>query len=214
MTIEIVGHSVPPPQVQTGNGRFNAFGTCGACWMPIGVTINLREAPQLGRGTLAELIDEVCDRDSLQALPPRIFEIQIAHTAPAEAAVPAHLPEAAAKTFRAAEATFRNPDAAEVAAMAYRRSVEMALKDRRPDLAGDLRKRIDRLCEDGTIPVILRDWAHEVRLIGNDGAHELDGVSDNDLAAVRGFAEAFLRYFITLPTELELRRAATKKEDV
>lgn len=214
--MEVSGHHIVPQEARQGLS-FNVFATCRQCWQPIGVRAKVRNNDFRSYDDYEGWVETICDLTDNVSISSLNLDISIVHAPERSSSIPEHLPAAAAKAFRAAEATFMNPDAAEVSAMAYRRSVEMALKEKRADLKGPLRSRIDKLRDDGTIPAILQDWAHEVRMIGNDGAHEVDDLRHGDLEAIRGFASAFLRYFISFPTELTMRRQAisegAKSED-
>ncbi|MBY5590844.1 DUF4145 domain-containing protein [Rhizobium leguminosarum] len=66
-------------------------------------------------------------------------------------------------------------------------------------------EHLPELVKQGVLPASLGDWANEIRIVGNDGAHD-DGVNRDDLKAARMFCDSFLRYLITLPKEIELRR--------
>lgn len=122
------------------------------------------------------------------------------------AVAPEHLPDPVRKAFLQAEGNFGRPGFEEAAALMYRRSLEVALKIAYPDLGDGLAKIIKRLVADRHLPEVMADWLTEVRLIGNDGAHELEGVDHQDLIAARGFVETALRYIFTLPTEIAARR--------
>ena len=76
-------------------------------------------------------------------------------------------------------------------------------------LKGDLFTRIDALAKNHDITPAMQDWAHQVRLIGNDAAHDQDEPSDQDIEAVASFTETLLKYLFTLPHEVAARRAAT-----
>jgi hypothetical protein len=57
----------------------------------------------------------------------------------------------------------------------------------------------------GSLTEAMREWAHAIRLHGNDGAHEeIDQQTAQDLA---DFTELFLTYCYTLPGTLTERRA-------
>lgn len=58
----------------------------------------------------------------------------------------------------------------------------------------------------GLLPPSMKEWADQIRLIGNEGAHEPEGLTMDDPIPMRGFTEAFLRYFITIPFQVALRR--------
>jgi hypothetical protein len=105
------------------------------------------------------------------------------------------------------ERNFRTPDCEEAAATMYRRSLDIGLKVAFPDYKGDLNKRIEKLVEAHVLPTSIGDWAHQVRLVGNDGAHDLEGVTRPDLVACRNFVGAVLRYSFSFPKMVADRRA-------
>jgi uncharacterized protein DUF4145 len=51
----------------------------------------------------------------------------------------------------------------------------------------------------------MKSWAHQVRLIGNDAAHEADEPSSDDIDAMAAFTETLLKYLFTLPAEVKAR---------
>jgi len=120
--------------------------------------------------------------------------------------IPAHLPEQVRKAFSQAERNFTLPDCEEAAATMYRRSLDVGLKLAYPDLTGTLYDKIKSLAKSHEIPSTLAEWAHEVRVIGNDGAHDLEGVTKEDVEAARGFIDTILRYLFTLPAQIAARR--------
>jgi Domain of unknown function (DUF4145) len=119
---------------------------------------------------------------------------------------PNHLPASVEKAFLQGEGNFGRPGFEEAAALMYRRALELALKEAYPEQTGSLAQIIRKLVADHRLPAVMGDWLTEIRLIGNDGAHEIDGVTNADLAAARGFVETALRYIFTLPAEIAARR--------
>jgi hypothetical protein len=71
----------------------------------------------------------------------------------------------------------------------------------------DLRGRIDALAANGRITAELQDWAHQIRLGGNDAAHEYDPYSPEEAEEQLDFAELYLTYVYTLPARLAERKA-------
>ncbi|MBW6523418.1 DUF4145 domain-containing protein [Sphingomonas sp. RHCKR47] len=120
--------------------------------------------------------------------------------------IPADLPSEVEKAFSQAEVNRSTPDCEEAAAMMYRRSLELGVKSAYPQLTGSLAARIKTLVRDHHLPATIGDWLDQVRLIGNDGAHEVEGVTRDELIAARGFVDAALRYIFTLPAEVARRR--------
>ena len=89
-----------------------------------------------------------------------------------------------------------------------RRAVQAAVVERGGQ--GDtLFKQIDDLAQQQLITPALREWAHEVRIIGKGGAHadEPDELSDKDAADGLAFTEELLNRLYVVPARLTRRRA-------
>ena len=52
----------------------------------------------------------------------------------------------------------------------------------------------------------MKDWAHAVRLDGNDAVHEEQPFGEDDAKQLASFTEIFLLYAFTLPGMLEVRK--------
>lgn len=120
--------------------------------------------------------------------------------------VPEYLPEAVERAFIQGGTNLALPDHEEAAATMFRRSLDLALKVKFPDMKGDLNAKIKKLADGHVLPQSLVDWAHQVRVIGNDGAHDLDGCDQADATAARDFVDAVLRYLFSLPGMIDARR--------
>lgn len=132
---------------------------------------------------------------------------------PKASSIPDHLPDVVARAFRQGETNLAVEDHAEAAATMFRRALDTGLKIRFPDYDGNLYPKIKKLADDHVIPSSLADWAHEVRGIGNDGAHDLQGCSQGDAEAARDFVDAVLRYLFSLPGMIAARRPGTEIAD-
>lgn len=73
-----------------------------------------------------------------------------------ETPIPEDVPENIGRNFVQAEEAARR-ELRETAGMAYRRSLELTLKDKAPDLKGTLEKRINRLADDGRLTKDMAD---------------------------------------------------------
>lgn len=124
--------------------------------------------------------------------------------------IPNHLPETVAKSLLSGIENMNSKYGNDAAVMMFRRAIENAIKEKHPDINGSLIKKIDTLAEQGIFPETIKDWAHQIRVIGNSGAHELEGVTKEDVTDAYNFTDALLRYLITLPAEVKLRREETK----
>ena len=96
----------------------------------------------------------------------------------------------------------------DIAPMAYRKVLELAAKVLSPEInAWKLEKRIDQMATEHLITPALRDWAHEIRLDGNEGAHGAEAPTEEMVSQIHFFTHAFLLYTFTLPAMIAQRRA-------
>lgn len=88
-----------------------------------------------------------------------------------------------------------------------RRTLE-AIADDKGQKAGPLARRLEALAQTGLLHPTLSEWAKEVRLIGNAGAHfdPLANVSNDDAAQLVKFTGELLRFLYILPSEFDARR--------
>ena len=69
---------------------------------------------------------------------------------------------------------------------------------------GNLKRRLETLQKNGQIDLKLLTWANELRLIGNDAAHDLDiRIQQNDARDAFEFLEAILMYTFLLNERFE-----------
>lgn len=140
------------------------------------------------------------------------FELAEAWPKPPEPRVPAHLPPGTESALLQAERAFARNDT-DAAGMMYRRALETGLKVAFPSVTGTLYARITSLVQSHDLPPAIGEWAHEVRIIGNEAAHDVDSLSAEDMRATRNFVDAVLRYAISLPAEIAIRRAPISPPD-
>ena len=83
---------------------------------------------------------------------------------------------------------------------------------------GKLIEQIDELFKKGKITEALKEFAHEVRLTGNDGAHPgKDGLSDvspKDASDIIEFTREYLHHVYVMPAKLRARRPAAASASV
>jgi hypothetical protein len=92
------------------------------------------------------------------------------------------------------------------ACTAYRKTLDIGLKKYDANLKGTLYERIDTLAARHDITPAMQEWAHQVRLIGNDANHEDQEPKEGDIEAIGGFTETLLKYLFTLPAEVKARK--------
>jgi hypothetical protein len=73
----------------------------------------------------------------------------------------------------------------------------------------NLKEEIDNLADNGILPPIMRQWSHEVRVLGNEGAHPSPGGAGTEAQDAKDIVE-FLTFLLTmtydLPHEIEQYR--------
>jgi hypothetical protein len=96
----------------------------------------------------------------------------------------------------------------EAAGTMYRKALDIGLKIVSPSVTGVLKSRIAELVRQNLLTPSLGEWAQQIRLLGNEAAHEIDQPSREELAALRDFSDLVLRYLFTLPEMVTTRKTA------
>ena len=116
--------------------------------------------------------------------------------------VPEHLPAEIEHHFQ--EGLDALPAATAAAAM-FRKCLELTIKDKCPDARGDLYKKIDHAKGAGVLTDSLADWAHHIRLQGNQAVHDAAPFSKEDAKSLREFTEMVLQYVYTFPERVRIK---------
>jgi hypothetical protein len=120
--------------------------------------------------------------------------------------IPEDVPENVESLYRQARLCFRQ-QAWDAAGMTLRKALDVSTKGLDPSLSGkSLAARIDALHKNGSLTSEIRDWAHEIRLDGNEAAHEEDPTTPEQVASLIEFSNAYLRYVYTLPALVKRNR--------
>lgn len=122
---------------------------------------------------------------------------------PREITAPHATPEAIANTFRSAKRYLlsgRDADF-EAACIMARRGIEQAVNAFGGE-GKNLFQKINNLESKRLIPPAMRDWAHHLRDIGNEGAHG-EAVTKEDAEQAVYFAEMLFTYLYSLPAKME-----------
>ena len=133
----------------------------------------------------------------------RDYRVRAVHPSRTSASCPAHVPAEAAKDFL--EGCDNLADRRFVSAiMMFRRALEIGLKLFTTEIdAWKLEKRIDKLAEARLITPDLQQWAHKIRLEGNDAVHELSAPTQEQAEELQLFTELVLLYLFTLPAKVK-----------
>jgi len=123
------------------------------------------------------------------------------------AKAPAYVPERVGELYLEALDSLKRQKWTSAASM-FRKTLEVALKVLDPTVdAWKLEKRIDQLAKDGAITPAIRDWAHELRLDGNEALHGDAAADEQTATAMHALTQHTLTYLFTLPRTVELARA-------
>lgn len=109
--------------------------------------------------------------------------------------------------FDQAETNFYMDKHEEAAAIMYRKALETAL--RHLGATGySLYNKIESLIALKNLGQDIISWAHQVRLIGNDAAHDSQPPSKADLTDLRGITKTLLDLLFVTPALIKRRREA------
>jgi hypothetical protein len=97
----------------------------------------------------------------------------------------------------------------DAAAVMARSAMQLALRSHNAKGA-NLKQEIDDLAASGLLPPIMREWSHNVRVLGNDSAHpnpDQQPTSAKDASDIVGFLDFLLEYLYTLPKRIAEHRS-------
>jgi hypothetical protein len=122
---------------------------------------------------------------------------------PKKSDVPEHLPERVGHLFRQAEDALRRRNW-DSAGATYRKTLDVGTRLLDRTLSGNLGPRIDQLAANSKITPDMKAWAHQIRLDGNDAAHDEDPFTEDEAKRLHEFTRLFLLYAFTLPGMLKV----------
>jgi hypothetical protein len=177
--------------------RWDVAAACNGCGGPLLAVAHTPHHGNLDLRTLGHGLDDHPD-------------VRIEHAWPQLLPVdaPLHCPPEVARAFIEAALCRRSRDGMPTAACAmYRRTLELALQAFTPGVNGlTLMQRIERLARAHQLTPAMRDWAHEIRLDGNQVLH---GTAEGTRALadqMHDFTSALLMYLYTLPEQVRAAR--------
>lgn len=175
------------------------FATCNKCNGGV-VTDSISNASE----TFKVLIG--VDGDLQHIAETRFFNIGEWLPKPKAIDIPQHLPIDVAKSFNEGCKVIGISN--DGACSMFRKSIDIATKDLSKDSDGmpwKLEKRIEKLSSDGKITKDIAEWAHQIRIDGNDALHE-NNATKEDAEALRDLTKYVLTYLYTLPEQVRLAR--------
>ena len=117
------------------------------------------------------------------------------------------IPQNIAEIFAEAVTTYY-AKAPRATAVMLRRTIEAIVVHLGED-RGSLAQRLQKLSDKNVLQPSLSEWAKEIRLVGNQGAHfdPAEIVSMVDATQLMSFVQELMKYLFILPAELQRRRS-------
>ncbi len=173
------------------NNRWDSLATCGFCTRGILATFET-----LQTNTIPEkLLDSNRDNE---------VELKTISPSPPSTGAPADTPPRAANYYRQGMENLRNNY--DAPGSMFRSALEAGLKEKFPDIDGSLYERIEKAANQQGLTPDLADWAHRIRLDGNDAVHGDEEFLKEDAERLHAFTELVFLYLFTLPGMLEKAR--------
>ena len=169
-------------------GTIQAFVSCGVC----------------GTGAVAVFLSSGGHVDTLKGsfpVNPDLFTLLDFHPKPSVPQAPLHLPDQVRDYYlEAAEHVTRAPTSA---GLMLRKTLEVGLNHIAPSSKETLQQRIDALATSGAITKDLAEWAHRIRLDGNDAAHKDNPFTKEQAEQLHHLTQLVLMYLFSLPGMLK-----------
>ena len=118
---------------------------------------------------------------------------------------PNYTPQNVARFFE--QAMDNLPSNWDAAGGMFRKALDTGLKSKFPKMKGTLYARIDEAAKKQDLTPELAKWAHEIRLGGNDAAHEEKLFSEKDAKNLAVFTQLVFQYLFMLPGMLSEARS-------
>tara|TARA_R110001599_G_scaffold91512_2_gene240453 strand:- start:921 stop:1574 length:654 start_codon:yes stop_codon:yes gene_type:complete len=96
----------------------------------------------------------------------------------------------------------------DAAALMARSSLQAALRDQEAS-GRNLKQEIDDLADKGVLPNIIKEWAHNVRELGNESAHpaaDQEATNPQDAKDIVKFMDFLFEYLYALPKQINQYR--------
>lgn len=127
---------------------------------------------------------------------------------------PDYMPEAVGRNWLQAQKSLES-ESWDAAAIMARTAMQTALRDKQAT-GNHLIDEINDLATQGVLPPLMVDWAHEVRILGNEGTHQdpmSTGVEDTDAKDIVEYLDYLLEYLYALPQKIQAYRDRRNPDD-
>ena len=95
-------------------------------------------------------------------------------------------------------------------AISCRTILELMCKDKGVE-KGSLKAKIDGLAKNGVLAQVVADWAHGIRELGNEGAHDATPVAVDDAREIYDFTCVIGELLYSYPARIQRLRARRQK---
>jgi hypothetical protein len=85
----------------------------------------------------------------------------------------------------------------------FRKSLDVSLRQLNPNGKGTIYDRIESLPDSAGVTTAMKQWAHAIRRLGADAAHDEDAFTEQEAKTLQVFTEMFLTYAFSLPALLK-----------
>ena len=141
------------------------------------------------------------------------FKLIETYPVPAPSKIPEYLPAPLGRFYKQAADASKRGDWDASGSMS-RKAIDVSTKMQLAKILDEAKakshktnfSRINALGAAGAITSDLQDWAHHVRVGGNDAAHDEDPFEKEEAEDLLSFTELYLVYVYTLPGRLRARR--------
>jgi hypothetical protein len=185
---------------------FTLFLACNHCKKGICVTVRVSDQINIGGINVKPAKPHLYDGDIRLSPGYTVLE---KYPSKEEQAVPMHISENIQRCYVQGLDNLLRKQFDAAGAM-FRKALDIATKELK-ETNGNLVNRIDALATKNKITPAMKDWAHAIRLDGNEAAHDGDPIGKETCETLKSFTELFLMYAFTLPIMLEERSAAKSK---
>lgn len=184
-------------------GGVAAFTTCPACTQP---AVHLLRPGPKSKAVENWFYSSHARNDGIDTLTQTGWAIHASYPAALVPQAPDHCPEDIARIYVGARLAFGRGEL-DAAGMMVRKVLEVATKQVLPENNGTLASRIDEMAKANLIPEAVKSWAHQIRIIGNEAAHDAVEPPKSEVAEAIEFADAFLIYVFTMPERVRQRHS-------
>lgn len=170
-----------------GEKMWDVFASCGGCGRGVVLTFRIHESDP----SPCEYLGRPHAERGRKLIPKSIAPKQPSTNAPD------HTPENVAEFFK--QGADNIPGNWDAAGSMFRKTLEVALKEKFPMHKGTLHDRIRSLGDNHYLTPDLVNWADRIRRLGNDASHESEPFSEHEARQLFTFTRLVLMYIFTLP---------------